>query len=298
MFVQILNQVAEQTSRQCQGSNTNTVNDYLLCAIRNWCSKLDISEDESNYIQRGYKQQEILNFLFYLYQEGRTEKKTIKIQTPWGEQGFSVENQFNQHIKVLFFQMNITMSSVKIIVLIAFVVTAVGYFFYKLNQLKKQQISRREELIQYNSNPPSFTVQAPTEKEPPVQRITKHFLVLVISASQADFLGLLKEKKHIDLSDGEALYEITRYLWLGSENEYSQKIANVNQYSVSQGEESEYNVYLVSIELKQADEGFKPNINQLDRYDAFRKLADLAVDVKVSDRLRIESYEKIEVYNR
>jgi len=181
----------------------------------------------------------------------------------------------------------------KLIVLIAFGITAIGFWLYIINRERQQQTSRREEPRQYNPNPPSPTVQ-----NTPIQRITKQYLVLVVSASQADFLGSIKDKRHIDIGDAEALYEITRYLWLGSENEYSQKIANVNQYSVSQGEESEYNVYLVSIELKQADEGFKPNINQLDRYDAFRKLADLVVDVKVSDRLQIESYEKFEVYNR
>jgi len=123
-------------------------------------------------------------------------------------------------------------------------------------------------------------------------------LVLVISASHADFLESLKDKKQIDVSEGEQLYQITRYLWLGSETELSQKIPDINEYSVAQEAESEYNIYLVEIKLKQSDEGFKPNVNQLDRYDAFRKLADLAVDIKVSDRLQIEAYEKLEVYNR
>ena len=123
-------------------------------------------------------------------------------------------------------------------------------------------------------------------------------LVLVISASYADFLESLKDKKHIDVSEGEQLYQITRYLWLGSETELSQKRHDINKYSVAQGAESEYNIYLVEIKLKQSDEGFKPNVNQLDRYDAFRKLADLAGDVKVSDRLKIEAYENLGVYNR
>ena len=123
-------------------------------------------------------------------------------------------------------------------------------------------------------------------------------LVLVISASHADFLESLKDKKHIDVSEGEQLYQITRYLWLGSETELSQKRHDINKYSVAQGAESEYNIYLVEIKLKQSDEGFKPNVNQLDRYDAFRKLADLAGDVKVSDRLKIEAYENLGVYNR
>ncbi|MEG4250568.1 hypothetical protein [Microcoleus sp. Pol10D4] len=123
-------------------------------------------------------------------------------------------------------------------------------------------------------------------------------LVLVISASHADFLESLKDKKQIDVSEGEQLYQITRYLWLGSETERSQKIPNINEYSVAQGAESEYNIYLVEIKLKQSDEGFKRNVNQLDRYDAFRKLANLAGDLKVSDRLKIEAYENLGVYNR
>ena len=123
-------------------------------------------------------------------------------------------------------------------------------------------------------------------------------LVLVISASHADFLESLKDKNHIDISEGEQLYQITRYLWLGSETELSQKRPDINEYSVAQGAESEYNIYLVEIKLKQSDEGFKPNVNQLDRYDAFRKLANLAGEVKVSERLKIEAYENLEVYNR
>lgn len=298
MFVQILDQVTEQTSRQCQGSNN--LNDYLLCAIKIWCSKLDISEDETNYILRGYNQQAIRKFLYYLYQEGTTEKKTLKIPTPLGEHstGFTLENPFNQHIKALFYGVNITMGNVKFIVLIAFVSTAVGYFLYRLNQLRQQQASRSEELRQYNSNPPSFTVQTPPIQTTPVQTITKQFVVLVVSASQEDYLKSLESKGCINVNDGEALYEMTKYLWLGSKTEFSQIKPNINQYSVSKAEESEYDICLVYIELKQTDKGFEPNVNQLDRYDAFRNLADLASNFEVSPRFRMEAYENIDVYNR
>lgn len=144
-------------------------------------------------------------------------------------------------------------------------------------------------------NPPS-----PGGETPVVQENTKQssVLVLVIPASQAEFLESLKGKNHIDVSEGEQLYQITRYLWLGSETELSQKIHDINQYSVAKEAEAEYNIYLVEIKLKQDDEGFKPNVNQIDRYDAFRKLDDLAVEVKVSERLQIKAYEKLEVYNR
>jgi hypothetical protein len=100
------------------------------------------------------------------------------------------------------------------------------------------------------------------------------------------------------MSDGERLYEITKYLWLGSETGFNEGEASINQYSVSAGKESEYDIYLVYFKLKQPDEGFKPNINQLDRYDAFRKLDYLAIDFKISHRLQMEAYENFEIYNR
>jgi hypothetical protein len=158
---------------------------------------------------------------------------------------------------------------------------------------QQTQTSPREEVRQPYPNPPSPTVQAP-----PTQRITKQYLVLVVSASQADLLESLQTKGRIDFSDGEALYEITKYLWLGSETDLNKRRASINQYSVSKGEESEYDIYLVYIELNQADERFKSNVDQLDRYDAFRNLADLEVKFERSPRLQMEAYGNFDVYNR
>lgn len=166
--------------------------------------------------------------------------------------------------------------------------------------LKKQQEEQsqqpthrepRESVI----NRPSPPIQIPLVQENAKQ---SSVLVLVISASQAEFLESLKGKKHIDVSEGEQLYQITRYLWLGTETKLSENRPDINEYSVAKGAESEYNIYLVEIKLKQDDDGFKPNVNQIDRFDAFRKLADLAVDVTVSERLGIEAYGNIKVYNR
>ncbi|MEP6514817.1 hypothetical protein [Microcoleus vaginatus] len=160
---------------------------------------------------------------------------------------------------------------------------------------QQTQTNPREELRQPYPNPPSPTVQAP-----PTQRITKQYLVLVVFASQADLLESLQTKRRIDITDGEALYEITKYLWLGSETDFNQRIASIDQYSVSKGEESEYDIYLVYIELNQADERFKSNVDQVDRYDAFRNLADADLEVKFerSPRLQMEAYGNFDVYNR
>ena len=303
MFVETLNQVTDQTRRECQGSKSFT--DYLSRAISIWCNQLRISQDITDYIWRGYSQHGIITLTGYIHKQGTTEMINWKIPTPLGEAStsFTVKNQFYQHINDFFNRINIRSDNIKFIVLIAFGITAIGYFIYILNQQKKQQITHGEEARQPKSYPPGTSISkvpTPPSPTPTGQKITKEslVLVLVISASQAEFLESLKDKKHIDVSEGEQLYKITRYLWLGSETELSQKIHDINQYSVSKEAESEYNIYLVEIKLKQDDEGFKPNVNQIDRYDAFRKLDDLAVEVKVSERLQIKAYEKLEVYNR
>lgn len=180
----------------------------------------------------------------------------------------------------------------QLIAMIAFGVTAVGYWLYIINRQKQQpqQQPSRQVPKQYahTDNPSSSSVQV----------VTKKSLVLVISASHTDFIESLKAKKTIDINDAERLYKVTNYLWLGSESGFNQKKANLKNYSVFPGKESEYDINLVYMELKQNDEGFKPKINQIDRYDAFRKLPGLVVSVEISPRLQMEAYENFEVYNR
>ena len=176
-----------------------------------------------------------------------------------------------------------------------------GAKFKQLKEEQSQQLTHREESRKFDPNPPgsdTSTVQPLPSPTPPVKIITKQFLVLVVSHLQADFLESLKAKRRIDFKDGESLYEITKYLWLGDESKYFKIKDNLSQYSVSKGQESEYDICLVYLELNQADEGFKPNVNQLNRFDAFRKLADLSVNLTISPRLQMEAYENIGVYNR
>ncbi|MDZ8083769.1 MAG: hypothetical protein RMX35_32465 [Nostoc sp. DcaGUA01] len=180
----------------------------------------------------------------------------------------------------------------KVLVTIAFGITAVAYLLYKINQKeqKLQPVTPREEPRQSVSNYPI----------PQVQRITEHYLVLVTSASQTYFLESLeakiKNRQRIDVSDGEELYKVTQYLWLGYKPELLETKSGIDQYSVSKGEESGYDIRLVYIKLKQPDQGFHPNMNQLDRYDAFRKLAYLAESFEISTRLTIKASKVLKFY--
>lgn len=279
MFVKILNEVADQINRDYPGRQ----HDHLFEAINIWCKKLDLNENETDYIRKIYCKPEVNELINYLDEEWnnfpfiRSKFYKLKVWEP-----IKGKNE-----------------NIKFIVLIAFAITAIGYFIYKLDKPKQQPTNCIEETIK-SSNEESFTVQNSSDTTLPPPPSSIKFLVLVVSHLQADFLESLKGKRRINLNEGETLYEITKYLWLGDESEFSQRKATLNRYLVSEGAESEYDIYLVSIELNQADEGFKPKVNQLDRFDAFRNLAlaDLPVNLTISPRLQMEAYGNIGVYSR
>ncbi|CAD5930718.1 hypothetical protein [Planktothrix agardhii] len=288
MFVTILNKVADQINQKYQGIPHDRLFediDPLFEAIKIWCKKLDLNDDETNYIKDIYCRDEVKELTDYLDEEWKFNLlfKRSKLY----------DLEFWKVIKIKGKDENI-----KFIVLIAFAITAICYCIYKLKP--KQQPTNCIEETMESSNDKSFTVQNSSDKTLPPPLSSIKFLVLVVSHLQADFLESLKGKRQINLNEGETLYEITKYLWLGSETEYSKIKANISDYSVAKGEESEYDIYLVYIELKDADEGFKPKVNQLDRFDAFRNLAlaDLPVNLTISPRLQMEAYGNIGVYSR
>ena len=278
MFLQKVNEITHQINGKYQRRT-----DYLKQAIKVWCNHLDIShsQDISDYILRGYDQSpEMQKIVDLIWQESPKENEVLKNNLL-----YQSINPFYRYTNALLNRLNIGGGTIKLIVLIAFGITAVGFCLYKISQ--EQQISRRGKHLQNHS----------VNLSPKIQ-INRQFLVLVVSALQADFIESLKAQRHINYSDGESLYEITKYLWLSSEVVSPQQQANIKQYEVSKKEESEYDIHLIYIELSQADKGFKSNVNQLDRYDAFRKLGGLVVDFDTSPRLRMEAYENFEVYSR
>ncbi|RUR74089.1 hypothetical protein ACF3DV_22965 [Chlorogloeopsis fritschii PCC 9212] len=267
----------------------------LRYAIELWCSELEISNNISSYILQGCQLSAVTELTEFIWQEAIQENKTCKITTPVSEFPtlFTTKNPFSQCIKFFLNRMNIKSENMRLIAMIAFSVTAVGYWLYKTNYQKQPQQTKQTTFKQ-ESGQNECVYNYPS---PLVHTINKQFLVLVISASQADFLESLKAKRSIDINDAEKLYKFTKYLWLGSESGFTQKQANLKNYSVT-ARESEYDINLIYIELKQSEEGFKSNVNQLDRYDAFRKLPELIINFTISNRLQMEAYENFDVYNR
>jgi hypothetical protein len=306
-FIQLLEEVSDQVSYELQRRYNRPLQNIpfnlkLYYAVQSWTVQLEISEHENitNFILKNSQLDAVIELTKYLRTESITEKKSFEVPSPLGNfKLFHTDNEFYYRVNSFLSRMSIKSDNMKIIILIGFVIVAVGYWLYVINRQKEQtqqpqQPTRRPETRQneYVSTSPSPKIQTP-----PVQRI-KQFLVLVISASQIDFLNSILAKRQISFSDGEQLYKLTKYLWTGSEIDYQPRISNINRYSVSPGEESEYDICLVYIELQQTDSGFNPNVNQLDRYDAFRKLNDLTINFEVSPRLQMEAYGNFEVYNR
>lgn len=131
--------------------------------------------------------------------------------------------------------------------------------------------------------------------DPYTQEQTPKILILVINSLKQDIIQSLKKYEIIESGNCENLYLATQCLWLGSQDNLSQNFRYYEQFKVKSQEESEYDVYLVQIELENDDNGFKPDADQLKRISAFRKLTGLSV--KVSDRLRVEVYENTGVYS-
>ncbi|MDB9316185.1 hypothetical protein [Nodularia spumigena] len=133
----------------------------------------------------------------------------------------------------------------------------------------------------------------PTYSEPRTQKPTSKTLVLVINSLNLDLIQFLQRQGKIESDDCDQLYRATRCLWLGSKTDLSPKL---NEYTHFQAkEESEYDVYLITITLDEEVSGFERNADQMARIYAFRRLASLPV--KVSERLTVEVYENTNVYS-
>lgn len=288
MFVHNLRQIADQLRRV---QPNNSIQNFLVYGIKFWCSQLYLPENITNYILKHYQQwgdiQTITDYFWHEWQPSERERKEGNIFVGQTTVKFLIQSRLNYLITKILNQINIKGENMEFLALIAFAITAIGYLTYVSNR-PRQQLTHTEEL---KARTTDFSGTL-------LQKTSPQFLVLVIAADKATLIKSIREKQHISYSDGEELYEITNYLWLGSESAFAQKISSIKDYLVSPGEESEYDIYLGYLKLKQSDEGFKPSVNQLDRYDAFRQLPDLILNFEFSPRLQMEAYSNFEIYSR
>ncbi len=174
------------------------------------------------------------------------------------------------------------------------------YFVYKLKE-SQQEPENELKSDKFLSYPPSSSPISPsvsTTVEPPVKLTFKQSLILVIPAAQTSIIEPVQVTKKIDYEQGEKLYQVTQSLCQENQETLMDKWNTIQQFETQPEEVNEYDIYLIKIDLKETEEGFKPTVNQLERHDAFKKLYDLATNVEVSSRLKMEAASIFDVYYR
>ena len=130
----------------------------------------------------------------------------------------------------------------------------------------------------------------------------KNCLILVIRASNISLVNNIKSKGKIDQFDCENLYKSTVYLNYDNEDKFLDKwqpLVDEKRFYISNEKEySDADIFLIKVKLKNRENRFNPNLDQVERYDAFMSLANLAINVEVSERLEMEAYQNFNVYNR
>ena len=175
----------------------------------------------------------------------------------------------------------------KSIIIVAFVLTAVGLLLYLLN--KKDGNSN----LQSKSKTANYSNYIPPIRE-------KYILALLIKSDRyQDVIHSMKNNNYLQPEDSSKLYGATQGLWIGTkskfkESQIKQELDNCNPVTTT----SEYDVHFVTIVLDDNDSRFCPDVNAMDRRDAFVELGKRSPQVTVSPRLSCKAYENTEFYNR
>lgn len=298
-FNSILTQVSDEVERiEGSGSNTDFKKKFQI-AVDAWGCKLTNDWDDiyrewkttdqtsSSMLSEDLTRILGINWLTDYFIEHFTTEAIPTIFRRLGiPEKLGIANIFNK--------LNIKNGNMEPIILIAFVTVSTISAISVVNRFSNSRL--RQGNNQIDDKSPRPPVSLPYDRE---RKDTKpdleYSLVLVIYAAQKNLANSIRQKGRIDIEDSEILYRATQYL--SKNNKPIEDIKNqMNRFHVS--EESEYDVYLITIKLREDDPRFDKGVNQLDRVDAFRELPDLALSVEVSERLKMEAYADFDIYVR
>jgi hypothetical protein len=177
------------------------------------------------------------------------------------------------------FNMNIN-TDIKTIIVIALGITGLGFLLFTLNQSNKSTDQKQ-------------TI-------PKLSTVNYQHLILVISATKADILDTLSINHSPDNDLCDKLYQSTKFIWFGSKQQSLALFDDIfSERGVGYGNESEYDVYFVKIEIKDySEDGFNSGVSSIKRIDAFRNLSDLGKILDISKRLPANAYQQRNLYNR
>jgi len=277
-FPKLFYQKLQEASNVLNKYSNSSFGTQLHDAIDYWVKELNLPNEAIIYISRKYKNKKhIENLALEAFEEWDNTNSIF---------GFTRgDNKLKQYIKKVMNDYDFT--SLNFIVLIGFLVTASSYAFYLLDESNRK------------NNQPQHNNPINSNALPQTQDKKEDILLLVINASRQNIIQPLKSNHHITDDFSNEIYRITQALWMGNIREFSQfETWFLQDKEVSESEYSEYDVYLVKIELKYSDKGFSRNANQLDRLDAFRKLPENTLNVSVSPRLPSKAYANKDFYSR
>lgn len=267
----------------------STFKDDFEMAVRLWMKHL-VSPDQASDIRKIIFHGQLSRLWENIYIEGQ-DKKQIN---------FGIESRkstaISQFMRGFFSKVNLHKQTIS---LIAFIAVSTSYMIWRLEQGIEEQ-RKQEEFNSQNQDlqPPLTTSQQSKNISIP----KKYSLILAIPASKEAILSALynaainqKDYAAINRKDYEELYKVTQSLGVFETNQVQLR-DQTNEFQVS--EASEYDMYLVQVDLTQFDPRFGPNQDQMDRYDAFRNLPNLVADIKISSRLTIDVCTFFKLYVR
>lgn len=286
-FAQVLEELSDEVLREVPRTQEGKalVPDVLSCAVKSWCYRLNLPDDHdvvARYINN-WHESEIAEITGDIWQEWKPPQKN----TFWDIQPSL--SQFKEYIFTkIINRMNQNITDVKFILIIALLVTGVGYALYRLSQQSDRATSSIKSSRSVSTLPPHQD-----------KAHQQWALVVVLNVGQEEVLESLRTNRQVMQNEGEALYRATQALWIGSEADFF-KSELKNRFSDAREEQerekSEYDVHFVKIELHKPELGFSQNASQIDRLDAFRRLSENSAKVEVSPRLSSKAYENTGVY--
>lgn len=287
-FIETLQKVKNQVSEKINSDKNTSYGNWFNRSFESWCEELNLPEDVVYYIRQQLQQSEVQE----LTNDAWDEWKRKDVNTDWLGRKESKPSELKRYItEKILNKMKIDFGmDVTFVLLISFMVTAIGYVFVLLkHKTEKENIGFRDSQV-ISEQPTHFQ-----------QESVGVILVLAIKAEKGSIIQSLEKNKRVMMNEGEELYRATQALWMGTKKEFlNSQLQNwfSDEHEVQESEKSEYDVYFVEIELKERDPGFNPNTNSLDRLDAFRRLPSNSKNVRISPRLPSRVYENTGVYSR
>lgn len=272
-------------------------NQNLYIAIDSWCRTILLPQEAVKQIPNSIRQllnePSIIKWAHLISKEifSWTPHLSISFKKDWQRFQEDIPRKMQEYINSEEYhpyqeeRQKMNIEKTRFILFIAFVLTGTALLLYYLNQKASEEHDQSLSRSQ-------IVTSAPREEQ---------LLVLVINARREEIFRSLDTNGCVIRGEGELLYQATEALWMGTQAVFSQSELKKwfsGERSVQKEEESEYDIRLVKIDLVERVSGFEPNVNQVDRNDAFKKLPELSKRVEVSPRLSSRAYENTGVYSR